>query len=220
MTDANSFMTTYQYDGLGRLVTTDYPDPDADVNFIYNAAGQRASMTDGLGVTEWAYDLVGRPITITSPITGTVVGYQYDSSGQRTMLIYPDGKTVSYEYDDLGRMTQVTDWDGGITTYTYDNAGRLQTEVLPNGVTSDYVYNDAGWLLSLVHTTVTGTLSSFEYQYDGVGNRVQAVEILADPAGPTPTPTETPAAVDFGEKNTLAFNLYAPNGTVLIGRIY
>ena len=177
LTDAESATTIYGYDGLGRLTSTDYPNPDADVTFEYNAAGQRIEMSDGLGLTTWDYDLVGRPITITSAVTGTV-GYGYDSVGNRIELVYPDSQTVNYAYDDLDRMIQVTDWDSGTTGYTYDSTGRLHTESLPNGVVITHTYNTVGWLLSLVSVGGGEVLSSFEYQYDSVGNRVQAAETL------------------------------------------
>jgi RHS repeat-associated protein len=43
-------------------------------------------------------------------------------------------------------------------------------------VTSTYGYDAAGKLLSLSHAGSGGTLSSFDYSYDGVGNRVAVTE--------------------------------------------
>ncbi|HPN53951.1 MAG TPA: Ig-like domain-containing protein, partial [Anaerolineaceae bacterium] len=39
-TDANGNITRFTYDAGGQLTMIDYPDPDADVTFTYNAAGQ------------------------------------------------------------------------------------------------------------------------------------------------------------------------------------
>jgi YD repeat-containing protein len=89
--DANGYTTTNQYDDLGRLIGIDYPSPDADVEYQYNALGWRTAMTDGMGVTSWAYDGLGRALAITDPFTGTV-GYAYDALGNRTRLTYPDNK--------------------------------------------------------------------------------------------------------------------------------
>lgn len=50
------------------------------------------------------------------------------------------------------------------------------------------------------------------------GNAADVVIYVAGQNGIQGTIGETPAAVDFGEKNTLVFNLYAPNGTILINQ--
>ena len=192
MTDANGEVTYYQYDDLGRQTAIDYPGTTDDVSFDYNALGWRTEMDDGVGTTGWDYDDLGRAVTITDPYNDEVA-YQYDARGLRTNLEYPDEKAVSYQYDDLGRLEQVSDWDSQDTDYTYDLAGQLKSAALPNGVTSSYSYNVTGWLTQLAHDNETESLSRFEYTYDAVGNRVQAVEIMADNAEtPTPTPTLTP----------------------------
>jgi hypothetical protein len=53
-------------------------------------------------------------------------------------------------------------------------------------------YDDASRLLSIFHQAGPETLSSFEYTYDRVGNRVRVVENMVLPEAQTPTPTETP----------------------------
>jgi len=101
--------------------------------------------------------------------------------GNRTNLGYPDGKTVDYTYDASHRLIEVMDWEGQVTSYGYDPGNRLETVALPNGVVSTYSYNEAGQLTNLTHAAESVTLSSFEYIYDTVGNRVQVVEILRQP---------------------------------------
>jgi RHS repeat-associated protein len=179
------FTTTFLHDPGNRLLTIDYPDPDADVTFDYDPAGNRTSMVDGVGSTTWVYDSLHRATAITDPFDGTV-GYDYDSLGNRTQLTYPDGKIVSYEYDPGNRMTQVNDWDGNITSYQYNAADQLLTTLLPNGVTSSYSYDEAGQLLLLKHESETELLSSFQYTYDAVGNRTQVIETMLWPWQPAP----------------------------------
>ncbi len=178
MEDAKLQTTDYEYDGMGRLVRIDYP--DTDVTFAFNALGWRTAMTDTLGVTRWQYDLLGRPLTITHPISGTV-GYRYDAQGNRTALIYPDGKQASYQYDMLDRLSQVTSWDSQATTYTYTVNSALKAVRFPDGVTSTYAYDPSGQLSALTHQGQSGQSSSFEYQYDPVGNRTQADESITWP---------------------------------------
>lgn len=175
LVDAKEQTTNYTYDILNRLTLIDYPTPDFDVSFVYDAASRRTSMTDGLGVTTWEYDSLDRPILTTDPFNQTVT-YTYDAMGNRASLTYPDGKVISYEYDDIDRLTQVTDWNSQSTSYTYNVLGRIVTVLRPNGVHSSYSYDDAGRLVDLQHLLGTQTLASYHYTYDSFGNRTNVVE--------------------------------------------
>jgi len=180
LTDAEGFTTSFDYDAVNRLTTIDYPDPDVNVTFAYDPAGNRLGMTDGVGSTTWTYDPLNRATEITDPFNATV-SYGYDSVGNRTELGYPDGKVVNYSYDGAGRLVEVLDWEGQVTSYSYDPANRLETVALPNGVVSTYSYDEAGQSRNLTHEAGSVILSSFEYIYDAVGNRVQVVETLRQP---------------------------------------
>jgi len=179
--DADGFTTVFGYDDLGRLTSIDYPAPDADVSFTYNAAGERATMGDGVGSTQWQYDDLRRPTSITDPFSG-VVSYGYDEAGNRTALSFPGSHSVSYVYDDAGRLEVVTDWDSLVTSYTWDRGGWPATVALPNGMVSASTFDDAGRLQSLTHASGGTTLSSFGYTYDDVGNRLTAQETLQQPS--------------------------------------
>lgn len=197
--DAEAATTFFSYDDLNRLTGIDYPAPEADVTFTYNAAGDWVGMTDGVGPTAWTFDDVHRPLTVTDPFAG-VVQYTYDLTGNRTQLVYPDARTVNYAYDLADRMEQVTDWDTLLTTYSFDRGGRLSGVTLPNGVVSTYTYDGASRLLSLTHADGPATLSSFGYTYDNAGNRLTATE-----SGRQPLAVFTPDGIfaDGFESGTL-----------------
>ena len=188
--DPNGATSLYLYDGLHRLAQIDYPSPQADVMFTYDAAGRRRMMSDDVGQTTWSYDGLGRTIAVTDPYSGTV-GYGYDGLGRRTALTYPDTRVVSYNYDTMSRLSRVVNWDLDETNYTYDAAGQLLSVSLPNGVTSAYTYDEAGRLEFLAHETVSETLSSYQYSYDEAGNRTQVIEQVVEPVGPPPPPPAT-----------------------------
>lgn len=181
LTDALGNVTLFSYDANNRLSGIDYPAPDVDATFTYDAVGNRTSMTDGMGTTTWSYDALNRVTAVTDPF-GDTVSYAYDAVGNRTTLTYPDTKSVAYVYDPANRLIQVTDWSAAATDYTYDAADRMTGVALPNGVDSTYSYNAAGWLTSIDHSVGLESLSSFQYTYDPVGNRVSAVEVLALPS--------------------------------------
>ncbi|HIE53767.1 MAG TPA: hypothetical protein EYP90_01070, partial [Chromatiaceae bacterium] len=183
ITDGNGAVTQYAYDGLNRLTTVNYQTDGETVSYSYDALGNRIAMTDSLGVTSYVYDDFSRPITVTDPFTGTV-GYGYDAAGNRTQLVYPDGKTATYTYDADNRLTQVNDWNGGLTAYQYDAAGQLVTTTLPAGGQTVNRYDPAGRLIRLTHTDSNGQMiGDYQYQLDGVGNRITATETLAQPGG-------------------------------------
>ncbi len=179
-TDALGFTTQYGYDAGDRLTSIDYPSPDADVTFDYDLLGNLTEMVDGVGTTTWALDALSRPLTVNDPFGGQVA-YTYDAIGNRLSLEYPSGKQVSYDYDPGDRLVEVEDWDSGATVYTYDAANRLTAASLPNGVLSSYGYDALGQVTSIEHALGAQTLASFEYSYDAVGNRVQAIEGVQDP---------------------------------------
>jgi RHS repeat-associated protein len=194
ITDAEGYATAFEYDVLNRLTNITYP--DSTVSFTYDDVGNRLSMTDSTGTTSYAYDDMYRLTEVTDPAE-RVVGYAYDDVGNRTELTYPEGQVVSYAYDDANRLTGVTDWEETEVSYGYDQADRLLEVTLPNDVLVSYTYDDANRLLELVNSSISGTVSSFVYTLDDVGNRIEVAETVEEGGrllgfAPTATPTATP----------------------------
>ena len=183
-TDAKGFTTIFNFDALNRLIGINYPGSDPDVTFTLDPLGNLVSMLDGLGTTTWEYDGLLRPDSISDPFGG-VVGYSYDAVGNRVGFTYADAKSVTYEYDAAQRLESVNDWSSSTTTYAYDKAGQPVSATLPNGISSSFNWDAAGRLETLSHSTSAGTLASYAYEYDRLGNRTQAAEFLSTPA-PSP----------------------------------
>lgn len=175
LTNARSQVTTFTYDNLNRLIGINYPD-GSSVAYTYDAVGNRTQMVDSTGTTTYTYDDLNRVTSITSP-GSRVVSYSYDAASNRTGVTYPDGKTVTYTYDDANRLIRVTDWASRQTTYTYDNVGNLIGQTNPNNTSVGLTYDAANRLTGLIHTsTVSGTIASFSYTLDKVGNRIRVVD--------------------------------------------
>jgi RHS repeat-associated protein/CSLREA domain-containing protein len=229
--DANGKTTVYGYDELNRRTLVNFPSPDADVTFDYDALGRRQSMTDGLGITTWNLSNVDLPKSITDPYSSGV-SYDYDPLGNRTSLTYPDNRVVNYQYNALNRITSMASTGIGNTTYEYDASGHLKTITRPNGVNTLYDYLDNGWLQDIIHSSGTTTLASYQYQYYKNGNRKQVVENILFPSSSatitatatqtststhtatntstltiTPTPSRTPT---FTKTNTATATTSAP----------
>ena len=183
--DGNGAVTHYSYDAAGNLLLVDYPDPDADVSFTYDAAGRRTGMTDGLGTTTWTYNNDGRVLTVTDPYEHQLV-YTYNDEGDCIGVEYFDGKQVGYIYDYDHFLTGVTDWDEQTTEYEYDSLGQISGVTLPNGVSSQYSLDELGRLSGLEHESDQSALAGYEYTYDALGNVIRAVENISGASfGPT-----------------------------------
>lgn len=144
LTDAKGNTTTYQYDGLDRLVKTTYPD-DSNEQFGYDAVGNIVEKKTRAGQVitysydplnrletkilpspqqiQYEYDLVGRLVQVTDGIGA--IQHSFDSIGRLTEVTYPDGKIISYKCDAAGNRTQLTYPDGSCVTYEYDPLNRL-----------------------------------------------------------------------------------------------
>ena len=177
--DPNGNTTTFSYDPLNRLVRVSYP--DGAVDYAYDGVGNRTAMTDTVGGGTYAYDSLNRLTSVLDP-SGRRFTYGYDAVGNRISITYPDGKQATYAYDAADRLSAIIDWSGRVYTYSYDAVGNLTQLALPNATVSTYSYDGTNRLVELVNTSpVSGTLSSFQYELDHVGNRL----VMTDTAGTT-----------------------------------
>ncbi len=160
--------TTYGYDDLGRLVTTNYPS-GRTITFNYDPAnGALTSIDDStLGRISFQYDGDNHLARIDYP-DGTWFSYLYDTGGRRTQRLGHDGFAVNYEYDDVGRLWKLKDISGTlIVAYTYDATGRVVREDRGNGTATTYEYDTVGRLTHLKHYGPGATVQSFfDYVYD------------------------------------------------------
>jgi len=185
VTDWEGQITIYDYDDAGRLTTTLLPNGVLTTNtydianrltnithkkdstvlesfsYTLDPVGNRLSMTDGDGTTNYTYDALDRLLTVSYP-TGTpsTVSYTYDPMGNRLSMT-EDGSTTTYVYDEADRLLSKT--KGTETTlYTLDNDGNLLTKG-----DQTFTWNKDGKLA----TWTDGTNSS-SYTYNGAGVRV------------------------------------------------
>lgn len=181
--DGENNLTTYEYDGFGRLAKTRFP--------VQTKGAGASSTTDYERLT---YDarggLLGRRLR-----DGTTIGYSYDNLGRLSFRDIPGGTdddvTYAYDlfgraisaqkgsgiplslvYDALGRATNVTQMLG-TTSFTYDAAGRRLTMAYPGGaLTINYDYDVTGNVTNIRENGATsgvGVLAS--YAFDGLGRR-------------------------------------------------
>lgn len=178
-TDAKSQTTTMVYDLLGRM--TSRSEPDLVSTWTYDSCTKgigklcQASATNGYSRTN-SYDSLGRPVTLAASIdTAYNVTTSYDTSGRVDTVTYPTGFAVKNIYNAYGYLWQVQRADpGGSTVFWQANAksasGQVTSELLGNNLTQTRTPDVLDRLSSIVASGTGGTVHSFSYTYDAIGN--------------------------------------------------
>lgn len=165
-----------EYDPLNRLTATHHDDAQV-LALAYDANGNRAVMTDTLGVTLYVYDPLNRLIGSGDELGSRVVLESYDAVGQRISLTYPDGTLATYAYDADGDLTSVTTPDGQVTIYLYDALGRPVHVTQGNGVVVETDYDAVGNTLSITQYDAGGQVFlQHDYSVDAADRRTRAIE--------------------------------------------
>jgi RHS repeat-associated protein len=194
--DASGCTTSLSYDALNRTTKKSYgfgcPATDS-VSYTYdsgtNGIGQRSSMSDAFGSTEWSYDERGRLSAETKTLTdiGTfVTGWAYNSADQVSAITYPggtdgeSGEQVHTVYLPQSLIESVTGADAYLTQISYDAAGRvLQRQMNSNTLQTNLSYlsweSGRGQLAGIQSGTPAdpSSLQDFTYSYDLLGNITQ-----------------------------------------------
>jgi RHS repeat-associated protein len=158
--------TTYDYDGMGRLVAKRYADGTSE-SLTYGTgplAGAVVSQTDRNGsVTKHEYDLTRRLQKVTraagSPESQTET-YQYLPGTELRAATISDGRRTEVTYDDRFRPTQtrdyVTDSQVLVSQQAYDQADRLVQDTDPYGRRTFRVLDPLGQVTRVVRELVPG----------------------------------------------------------------
>lgn len=186
--DARGVLTARIVDAADRVTHVDYGTDDAlDVDYTYGSQASRFEIGRLTGITrggqtvEYEYDEFGRT-TRDGELT-----YGYDENGNRTQIGYPGGVTATYELDFADRETALMVDDGVnpletvASGATYAPSGPLTALALGNGVTEDRDFDTRYQPDGLT----AGSLLSWDYSTDGVGN----IESIADLLTPTDSRT-------------------------------
>jgi RHS repeat-associated protein len=178
--DGKGNLTTYEYDGLDRLVKVRYPNPSGPGSsttdfeqYGYDVAGNRTNWRrrDGTTVT-FTYDALNRA---GNGLRGEA--YAYDNLDRRTSATLGDGSSLA-TYDALGRMTSETlsrttgqTTDSKALAYQYDLAGRRTRMTWPgaDNFFVTYDYDGAGQMKNIWQNDGTRV---WAIAYDNLGRRV------------------------------------------------
>jgi RHS repeat-associated protein len=163
-TDADGRVTTYLYDALDRLITTEYPDGTI-TSQTYDAENHRISSTDANGnTTQYTYDQVGRLVR-TTYADGSASSTVYDAAGQAIQNIDARGNVSWTAYDAAGRRISTTSPTGSTTTYAYDADGNQTTVTDALGHTTTTTYDADNHAVAT--TYADGNADATQYDPDG-----------------------------------------------------
>lgn len=177
VTDARGANATYEYNNNRRLVTHISYEPGGgspdtpDVWFGYDAAGNRTSMTDGLGSVSYAYDTLSRLSSETRSFNGVGsygLSYQYNLANELTTITDPFGAILSYGYDSTGRLNNVSGTGYSSVTQFASNMKYRAWDSLKSA-TYDSIRSLAIGYNSRMNVTSFGVVGQYtvgsEYQY-------------------------------------------------------
>ena len=121
-------ITSYAYDGLGRLISRTDPLNQA-TSYVYTDSNGTLAIVQANGLTTTqAYDSAGRLLSSTQSASGQtsrVTTYLYDAAGRQVATIDPAGNASYTFYDADGRVAGTVDATGAVSSITYDTAGHV-----------------------------------------------------------------------------------------------
>ncbi len=183
LTDGNSNVTNYVYDGLDRLWRTCFPGTTAcdttpagtadyeQLTYDANANVTSRRLRDATSIA-LAYDALNRLTTRDLPGSEPTVTYGYDLLGRMITAVDANGLTSGWSYDALGRTTGEQHGSLGLNVMQYDVAGRLSRLTWPDTFYVTYDYLVTGEVTAVRENGATsgvGVLATFGY--DDLGRR-------------------------------------------------
>ena len=134
VTDARGAISTFLYNGRHMVTNINYTVSGAvaatpNVTFGYDSAGNRTSMTDGLGSVSYVYNTISQLTSETRTFSGLAgsyaLSYGYNLGGQVSSITNPWGAQVGYGHDKVGRPANVSGSGySGVSSYVSSMAYR------------------------------------------------------------------------------------------------
>ncbi len=154
----NDTESDYDFDNANRLtrITNKKKNGDEIGSFVYDLdkSGNRKSVTDKTGKTEYQYDELAQLIKVKNP-DGKEISYSYDPAGNRATKSATESAVINYSNDAGNRLNNFGDtdleWDKngnigkkGHLEYTFNTDDRLTKVASDGAVLSEFTYDAYG----------------------------------------------------------------------------
>jgi RHS repeat-associated protein len=158
--DACYNITTWQYDGLGRITQKKYTAPNYATRIITYHYDNFSSTSKGIGKLHkimiyaeesevFTYDTLSRLSVHNKRINGAQYKYDYTytSNGNLHTLTYPSGFGVTYNYTNTGKLLNIMQSDDNNLIYQVNSRNKYNMPVsclFGNELATEYKYNEYG----------------------------------------------------------------------------
>ncbi|OAB30169.1 hypothetical protein PMSD_20470 [Paenibacillus macquariensis subsp. defensor] len=150
--------------------------PSETIAYTYATNGNRQSMTDNTGTTQYTYNENNGELNRVTYPDGKSISYAYDDRGLRTAMSTPFADSATYSYNTVNQLTGVT-WNGEVAeSYSYLPNGLMSQKKQANGSVVEYEYKDLK-LTGLKNKQLSGEVSrEYAYDYDANSNITKRME--------------------------------------------
>ncbi len=161
----DDYVTTYAYDGLGRVFTT--------TQWV-SATQTRTTITQYEDRYEPAGVITGGRL-LTTAANGLITTSVFDRRGLLVSMLRSDNQSpdlgiTQYKYDDAGRLRITINSLGNKTHVLYDAAGRLMAAIDATGNLAEMVYDPAGNMVQSIRYALAVSSANLALLADGNNN--------------------------------------------------
>ena len=175
-------MTTYSYDGAGRLQGLSLPG-GRRLSYSYSG-GRLSSITDALGnAISYSYDGLGRQSAreLRDPENRLrySLRFAYDQAGNLAKRMYGDNSEEQFAYDPVANLVRAVDPLGVVSEYGYDGLRRVLTEKRAGEQIAGYGYDSQDNIIGVTDARSHVTTSV----YDDFGRELGAGPVAWNRSG-------------------------------------
>jgi RHS repeat-associated protein len=170
-TEPDGYTLTLDYDALDRPTRTTFPD-GTTTETRYNRLDADGSKDRLNRWTTTFHDALGRATAQRDP-AGRMTRLEWCTCGSLDKLIDANGQATTWERDVQGRVTREVRPDNAAWQYAYEPAtGRLLTRTDPKGQVTTYAYFTDDNLTSMTYSNASVATATVSYTYDPLYDRV------------------------------------------------
>jgi RHS repeat-associated protein len=221
---AANFTTTYNYDPVGRVLSTSTANGSTPINStsVYDDNGNLTSTTDGDSrTTTFVYDRMSQQTEVHRP-GNTVLKTNYYDNGVLHQQVDGANKATTYGQDALGRIVSSQDPNNRSTTFTYDGVGSVLSTTDSLGRVTSNSYDNSGALTATNYsdpatpdvTIAYGAAGQRTAMTDGSGTQTWTYDSLGRVTGHTNGANKT-VEYEYSIRGELTTIDYPNNGDVI-----